>query len=193
MEELTLTRCPLPTSSTSDDCQKRQHGTFLLQEVGGAWTERYTYVSMYACIYIYTYSVYIYIYIYVQEQQLFLLKTASSFGLTAQKKERKQDCPHVDHNQLSTLYHSKSHIAIVLVSVVAQALLDFRTSTILVYMILNGKGWLTGCALHGYSLVSVPFLTSQPIELAVFNKNIFACFKCISCLFVCLFYCLCIS
>ena len=31
-------------------------------------------------------------------------------------------------------------------------------STILVNMVSNGKGWLTGCGLHGYSLVSVPFL-----------------------------------
>ena len=32
-----------------------------------------------------------------------------------------------------------------------------KNSTILVYTILNGKGFLTGCGLHGYSLVSVLF------------------------------------
>ena len=25
------------------------------------------------------------------------------------------------------------------------------------YMVLNGKGCLTGCVLHGYSLASIPF------------------------------------
>ena len=43
--------------------------------------------------------------------------------------------------------------------VVAQALCDFRASIILVYMILNGKGDLTDCGLHKYSLVAVHFLT----------------------------------
>ena len=42
-------------------------------------------------------------------------------------------------------------------SVVAQALCDFKTSTILVYMISTVKD-LTGCGLHGYSLVSVIYL-----------------------------------
>ena len=36
-----------------------------------------------------------------------------------------------------------------------------KKCTILVYMTLNGKGGLTGCGLHGYSLVSVLFLTGQ--------------------------------
>ena len=40
---------------------------------------------------------------------------------------------------------------------VSQALRGFKTSTILVCMILNGKGCLTGCDLHGYSLTSALF------------------------------------
>ena len=43
----------------------------------------------------------------------------------------------------------------------AEALRDFKTSTILVHMILSGKGGLTGSGLHGYSLVSIHFLTGQ--------------------------------
>ena len=40
---------------------------------------------------------------------------------------------------------------------VAQTLCNFKTSTVLVHMIINGKGHLTGSGLHGYGLVSVPF------------------------------------
>ena len=39
---------------------------------------------------------------------------------------------------------------------VAQAFCDFKTSTILVYMILNGKRCPTGCGLNGYNLVFIP-------------------------------------
>ena len=42
---------------------------------------------------------------------------------------------------------------------VVQALGGFKNNTILMYMILNGKGCLTGCGLHEYSLVSVLFIT----------------------------------
>ena len=48
-------------------------------------------------------------------------------------------------------------------------------------MILNSQGCLTGCGLHGYSLVSD--LLQLVIAVVVFNKNIF--FSCFS--FVCLF------
>ena len=47
-------------------------------------------------------------------------------GLTV-KKERKRACTHVDHNQLDPL-------------LLGTLWFDFKTSTILVYMILNGKG-----------------------------------------------------
>ena len=40
---------------------------------------------------------------------------------------------------------------------VTQALCHFETSTILVYMNLNGEGGITGCGLHVYSLVSILF------------------------------------
>ena len=40
---------------------------------------------------------------------------------------------------------------------VAQGFSGFKTSTILVYMILNSKAGLTGCGLHGDSFVSVLF------------------------------------
>ena len=46
----------------------------------------------------------------------------------------------------------------------AQALRDFKSSTILVYMTINGKGGLTGGGQHGYSLASVP------MWLSVLNK-----------------------
>ena len=46
---------------------------------------------------------------------------------------------------------------IVLFFVVTQALHDFKTSTLFVYMILNDKGGLNGCGLCGYSLASVLF------------------------------------
>ena len=62
------------------------------------------------------------------------------------------------------------------VFVVGQTLRDFKTSTILVYMILNGKGCLVSCGLHGYGLPIVSALC-----------------KCIVCLFVCLFCCFYIS
>ena len=44
---------------------------------------------------------------------------------------------------------------------VAQALSDFKPKSILVYTILNGKGGLTICGPHEYSLASILFLTGQ--------------------------------
>ena len=64
----------------------------------------------------------------------------------------------------------------------------FKTSTILVYMILNGKGCLTGCGLHGYSRVPVLFnwsiqyrlLSSSSIIILLLNYyNINFFFYCI--------------
>ena len=63
---------------------------------------------------------------------------------------------------------------------IAQALHDFKNITTLVYIILNCKGGLTGCGLHGFSLVSIP-LTSQP-NIAVLHFCVFQ-----FCLFVLLF------
>ena len=50
-----------------------------------------------------------------------------------------------------------------------------ETSTILVYMILNGKGRLTGCGPHGYSLL-FPGIFNMSIQYSwlFMNKNIFA-------------------
>ena len=58
---------------------------------------------------------------------------------------------------------------------VAKALHDFRTSTLLLlYMILNGKGDLTGCGLHGNGIVFTPFLTNQSDRAVCFKETIFA-------------------
>ena len=58
---------------------------------------------------------------------------------------------------------------------VVKALRDFRTSTLLLlYMILNGKGDLTGWGLHGNGIVFVPFLTAQSKTAVCFKQNIFA-------------------
>ena len=69
-------------------------------------------------------------------------------------KEQKQDCTLVDHHQLDILYHLNSvYIKIVPFFVFTQALHDFRTSTILVYIIiLNGKGCLTHLRISVVSL-----------------------------------------
>ena len=59
------------------------------------------------------------------------------------KKRWKQDCTHVDHNHRDPLPSKIIHHA--LIFVVAQALCgDFKATTILEYMIPNGKGsiWL---------------------------------------------------
>ena len=63
--------------------------------------------------------------------------------------------PMLDHNQLTPLQFLINYTNIVLVLVVAHVLHDFKLST-MVYMILNAKR-STGCGLHGYSFVSVPF------------------------------------
>ena len=44
--------------------------------------------------------------------------------------------------------------------VVVKAICDLKSSTILVYMILNDNRNLTGCSLHGYSLFPFPFNSS---------------------------------
>ena len=58
--------------------------------------------------------------------------------------------------------------------VFAQAFCNFETSTILVYMILNGKGCLFGCGRHGYGLISFFFLAGQFNMLIISKLNIFA-------------------
>ena len=70
--------------------------------------------------------------------------------------ERKQDCT-CAYDLLDTLYHLELYTPILCGFVVAQTLRDFKTNTILVYIILNGRGSLTGCSLHGNSLVSLVF------------------------------------
>ena len=55
-------------------------------------------------------------------------------------------------------YHKHQYCAVFLV--VAQELRDFKTSTILVYMILNGKGELTGCM----GTVLVPLFFNRLIQ-----------------------------
>ena len=78
-----------------------------------------------------------------------------------------------------TLYHNNKYCGFV----VAQALCDFKTSTILVYMILNGKGsnwlwstWTQSCFHYffncGVSRVClfVHFVTSVYYSLAVEEK-----------------------
>ncbi len=58
---------------------------------------------------------------------------------------------------------------------VAKALRDFRISTLLLlYMILNGKGDLTGCGLHGDRIVFTQFLTAQSDTAVCFRETIFA-------------------
>ena len=54
---------------------------------------------------------------------------------------------------------------------VAQAVSGFKTSTILVYMILNGKGDLTGCGLHGDSLASIVLTGQSNIAGCFINKT----------------------
>ena len=86
-----------------------------------------------------------------------LLKNKRYIGFPV-KKEQRQDCSHVDLN-----YHS-NHIHQYRGFVVAQALhSEILKPAQLVYMIISGKGCLTGCGLHGYSLVSVLFKQVNPI------------------------------
>ncbi len=58
---------------------------------------------------------------------------------------------------------------------VAKALRDFRIRTLLLlYMILNGKGDLTGCDLHGDCIFFTQFLTAQSDTAVCFREIIFA-------------------
>ena len=53
--------------------------------------------------------------------------------------------------------------------VVAQALRDFKDSTILVYIIINNRGSLNGCGQHGCS--NVPFLLNRSIQNSCLFSN----------------------
>ena len=77
------------------------------------------------------------------------------------KKERKPNWTHVDHSQLDDLFSIWNPSHQCCGCLVAQALGGFKTSSLLVYKILNGKGGLTSCGLHEYSLASVPSFFSM--------------------------------
>ena len=49
-------------------------------------------------------------------------------------------------------------------------------STVLVYMIINGKGSPTGCGLHGYGLVSILYTYIGDIFALVSSVFQFVCF-----------------
>ena len=70
---------------------------------------------------------------------------------------------HVGHNLLDDPLSFK--IICTYVVDFSQRSVDFKTSTILVYMILNGKGSSNWFGLRGYSLVSFLFLTGRSIFL----------------------------
>ena len=60
---------------------------------------------------------------------------------------------------------------------VAEALHDFKTNTILECMILNGKGCLTGCGLTGcvlHGTVMFPFF-NRSIQNIFFSFQMFFC------------------
>ena len=87
-----------------------------------------------------------------------LFRTSSCIGVTIYKGTEAGLC----HNQLDPVYLFQTYASILFsVFTVAQALSDFKTSKLLLYMILCGKWSLTGCGLHRYSLVFHSFLTSQ--------------------------------
>ena len=67
------------------------------------------------------------------------MKTASYMDKPV-KREWKQDCTHVHHNQLDPLPFKTKYTNIVLYFVVAQTLCNYKTSTILVYIMLNSEG-----------------------------------------------------
>ena len=85
-------------------------------------------------------------------------------------------CIHVDQNQLDRLHHLKSYPPILYLSFVAtqQALHDFKTSTILVDMILNRS---TACGQHGYSLLPFLFNRSSHTAGLFLIKKICSSFK----------------
>ena len=58
------------------------------------------------------------------------------------------NCTHVEH-----IDHLKSYTPLCICGCTGTPFSDFETSTILVYTNLNGKGFLTGCGIHGYSHV----------------------------------------
>ena len=91
-----------------------------------------------------------------EEKKKFYLKTSSYIGLTCQKGTETILC-HVDHSQLDPLPFIIIYTNIVLVSKSRSACATKKKRAILVYVILYGKGYLTGCGLHGYSLASVLF------------------------------------
>ena len=85
------------------------------------------------------------------------------------KKERKQDSIHVDHNLLDPLYNLKSYIPIFF-CVFAQALHDFKTSTILVYDVKWKRvsnwlwsTWVQSC-FHSF------FKQANPIYIYIYNR-----------------------
>ena len=80
-------------------------------------------------------------------------------------KERTQDCTHMDHNQ--SLPFKIMYTNIVGLWLHRHAV-DFKTSTILVYIILNDKD-----GLHGYSPASF-LLTSQSNMAVCFEKVLVA-------------------
>ena len=99
------------------------------------------------------------------------------------KTKRKQDCPHLDHNQLDALYHLKSHTPIVLVVKSWSACGTTKTRQILVCMNLNGNrylwlrsAWVRSCF---HSLLSgQSYLASIFLSFLIIKK--FVPFLCIS-------------
>ena len=69
----------------------------------------------------------------------------------------------------------------------AQALLDFITSTRLVYMVLMVRG-LTGCGLLGYSLVSALLTGQSNIAACLFYETLLFLFKCFVCFVISVYY-----
>ena len=63
------------------------------------------------------------------------------------KKRKKHDCTQVDHNQLDPLFQLYSYTPLFWFVVHGHSVV-FKTCTILVYMILNGKGLINGSDLH---------------------------------------------
>ena len=86
----------------------------------------------------------IYIYIHTHKCNNILFKNNQLHWIALLKKKWKQNFTHVGHHHLEPLYHLNINFFLV----VAQTLHDFKTSTILVYMIMVKV--LNGCGQPGY-------------------------------------------
>ena len=93
--------------------------------------------------------------------KVFYLKT-TSYWISLLKKERKQYRTHVDHNQLDPLPYKIIYTNIVFFLKPLSACVIIKASTILLYMILNGKGsnWMWSVVFSGSIQYNLLFFKS---------------------------------